>query len=95
MQMNNQNKLLFYFLLLVSLFIIFSFSKGSYLSMLKNMDTLEAKNIEYIEKEKLSNELDVISKDVSNTKDLVKYTLEVKEDELIDYFYNYVDTSRS
>jgi hypothetical protein len=63
--------------------------------MLKNMDTLEAKNIEYIEKEKLSNELDVISKDVSNTKDLVKYTLEVKEDELIDYFYNYVDTSRS
>jgi len=95
MQMNNQNKLLFYFLLLVSLFIFFSFSRGSYLSVLKNMDTLEAKNIEYIEKEKLSNELDAISKDASNTKNLVKYTYEVKEDELIDYFYNYVDTSRS
>jgi hypothetical protein len=95
MQINNQNKLLFYFLLLIWLFLILSFSKSSYLSVLKNLDTLELKNVEYIEKEKISNELDKISKDLWNSKNLVKYTHEVKEDELIDYFYNFVSTSRS
>lgn len=95
MQMNNQNKLLFYFLLLLSLFILFSFTKGSYASILKNMDSLETKTIEYNEKIKILNELDSVSKNLSKEQDITKYTNEVKEDELIDYFYNFVSTSRS
>lgn len=95
MQMNNQNKLLFYFLLLLSLFILFSFTKGSYWSILKNMDSLEIKNIEYNEKIKILNELDSVSKNISKEQEITKYTNEVKEDELIDYFYNFVSSSRS
>lgn len=95
MEINNQNKLLFYFLLLLSLFLLISFTKDSYLSVLKNMDTVETKKTELNEKIKISKELEAISKSTANDKDLLKYTHEVKEDELIDYFYNYVSISRS
>lgn len=95
MQINNQNKLLFYVLLLISFFILLSFTKWNYLSILKNMDSIEVKNAELKDKEKILNELEAISKDTSKEKDIVKYVHDVKEDELIDYFYNYASTSRS
>ncbi|NDK08723.1 hypothetical protein EOM39_05795 [Candidatus Gracilibacteria bacterium] len=95
MKINNQNKLLFYFLILVSLFILFTFTKGSYFSILNNLDALEIKENEYTKKVQILQEIEKISKNISNETDIKKYVNEVKEDELIDYFYNYVATSRS
>jgi hypothetical protein len=47
MQTNDQNKLLFYFLILLSLFILIFFTKDLYSSVLKNMDLVEIKQTEY------------------------------------------------
>lgn len=95
MEFNNQNKLLFYFFILISLFILITFSKGSINSIISNLDEIETKKIELQSKEKLSKELDDISKNIANKPELKKYINEVKEDELLDYFYNYVAISRS
>ncbi len=95
MQMNNQNKILFYFLILLSIFILLTFTKGGYQSVLNNMDMVEAKNIEYVEKEKVLKEIEEVSKNASKDINLTRYIHEVKEDELIDYFYNYVATNKS
>lgn len=95
MQINNQNKLLFYVLLLISLFILLTYTKWNYSSILSNLDTLETKKIEFSEKERILKEIEEVSKKISTEKDIIKYVSDVKEDELIDYFYNYVATSRS
>jgi hypothetical protein len=47
MQTNNQNKLFFYSLILLSLFILIFFTKDLYFSVLKNMDLFETKQTEY------------------------------------------------
>jgi hypothetical protein len=46
MQTKEQNKLLFYFLIVLSLFILIFFTKDLYGSVLKNMDLVENKQTE-------------------------------------------------
>ena len=97
--MNNQNKLIFSFLILLSIFIMFTFSKNLYGTFLENKDTLEVKKLESTEKEAMLKKLEDLNKKIAlnnspEVSELKKYVHEIKEDELIDYFYSYANSSR-
>ncbi len=117
---NNNNKLPFFFLVFVSIFIILFFARQYFYDITTNLDDLSSvkqelkdkrenqkkleelstkiKNSKIESKEKTVSKLIKWKKDLWNTVDLEelkKYTHEIKEDELIDYFYSYVNNSRS
>ncbi|MFA5917527.1 MAG: hypothetical protein WC850_04840 [Candidatus Gracilibacteria bacterium] len=95
MQTNNQNKLFFYSLILLSLFILIFFTKDLYFSVLKNMDLFETKQTEYKTQGETLKKLQDIEKNLGKDLKMNKYLKEVKEDELIEYFYGFVNNNRS
>lgn len=95
MQTNNQNKLFFYSLILLSLFILIFFTKDLYFSVLKNMDLFETKQTEYKTQWETLKKLQDIEKNLWKDLKMNKYLKEVKEDELIEYFYGFVNNNRS
>ncbi len=97
---NDQNKLLFYFLLFVSLFIIIFFTKDYYYNLQENNDILTTKQSELAEKRTTLTNLETLNKKIIANKwwdveEIKKYVHEIKEDELIDYFYAYVNNNRN
>lgn len=97
---NNQNKLLFYFLVFVSFFILIFFAKDYYYTLQENNDILATKQAEVNEKRKTLTDLETLSKKIASKKwaevsEIGKYVHEIKEDELIDYFYAYVNNNRN
>ncbi len=95
MQTNNQNKLLFYFLIVLSLFIIVFFAKDLYKSVLSNMDIVETKQIEADSQRKVATKLEEVKKNVWKNQQIKKYDKEVKEDELITYFNDWVHNNKT
>ncbi len=95
MQINNQNKLFFYSLILLSIFILLFFTKDLYLSVLKNMDLVEIKQTEAMTQSWVLSKLEEVEKNLWKNEKINKYLKEVKEDELIDYFYWYTNNDKT
>lgn len=95
MQTNDQNKLLFYFLIFLSLFILIFFTKDLYITVLKNMDLVESKQTEATTQFWVLSKLEEVKKNLWKNVKLNKYIKDVKEDELIEYFYGFINNNRS
>lgn len=95
--MNNKTKysLLTYLFLLLTLFILFIFTKDIYTQIVQNNeqvklleDKIKLKNDEYESISKIKSQIDDWSiKDINFNKFLVKFN----ENEIIDYFYSYAN----
>lgn len=95
--MNNKTKysLITYLFLLLTIFIIFTFTKNFYTDIVQNSeqvkileDKLKVKNEEYNKISKIKSQIDAWSiKDINFNKFLINF----REDELIDYFYSYAN----
>lgn len=100
MQTNDQNKLLSYFLVFVSFFIIIFFAKDYYSSYQENSDTLSVKQTELSDKRTKLTNLETLNKKIASNKwwevdEIKKYVHEINENELLDYFYAYVNNNRN
>lgn len=97
--MNNKTKysLLTYLFLLITVFIVFTFTKSFYTEIVQNKDqvklledNLKVKNEEYDKISKIKSQIDAWNiKNINFNKFLVDF----REDELIDYFYSYANNN--
>ncbi len=87
MQFNNQNKLISYFFIVLSIFIILFLTKDSYFKLKENMDNLSEKNNEYTEQQELLKKLNLIKENKELSKTVKPYIHEMKENEILDHFY--------
>nr|MDD3720025.1 hypothetical protein [Candidatus Gracilibacteria bacterium] len=100
MQTKDQNKLLFYFLVVLSIFIILFFAKDYFNSIQENKDSLSVIETELNDKRAVLTKLEELNRTINinnsgGIDEIKKYVHEIKEDELLDYFYSYVYNSRN
>lgn len=90
--MSGNNKLISYLLLLTSVFILFFITTSQYNKLQENLDTKDLMSSELLEKEEeltKLNKLRTLVKSEEAKKDMEKYKIDFKEDEIIKYIYDY------
>lgn len=89
---NKDNKFISYIFVLISLFILVLFTKDQVMLIQENLDVREVNNIELTTKVDRLKELNDLKIALENsTENIDKYTAEIKEDEIIDYIYSYIE----
>lgn len=89
---NKNNKFVSYLIVLISLFILVLFTKNIIKDIYQNKDLRETYRSTLKEKETKLNTLNDLKAKMSSDLDEVnKYNVEVKENELVDYIYWYID----
>jgi uncharacterized protein YdcH (DUF465 family) len=72
------------------------FTRGEYEKLQSNLDIRDTHAAKLIEKKEELNRLNKIKADInSDSTEYMKYVTEIKEDELIDYIYTYVESTNS
>jgi hypothetical protein len=100
MQYNKQNKLFLYFSIFTSFFILIFFAKDIYATIQENNDALVVKETELSEKRIVLLDLEALDKKIKANKfneieEIAKFEHEIKEDEIIEYFYTYVNNNKN
>ena len=85
-----ENKFVSYLIIFISLFILFIFAFEQYKIVQLNLDKNSQLEVKIKEKEAKINENIEIKKRINDDKNLTKYTVNIKEDELINYIYNHI-----
>lgn len=86
------NKFISYIIILVALFILVLITKGQFEVLQEKLDVKETQTISLAEKRAKLDELNNKKVELSkSSEDIDKYTMEIKEDEIIDYIYSYVE----
>ena len=86
--LDNNNRFLWYMLLLLSLFIIVLFTKTQIINMQINLDEKALNEILYQEQRDELTKLEDIKNNIDEKdKNIDKYLINIKEDEVIDYIY--------
>lgn len=89
---NKNNKLYWYIIILVSLFIVVLFTRNQISTMQVKLDEKEQKEIELqIKRDELQKLNDIKSKIETEDTDINKYINKISEDELISYIYSKVE----
>lgn len=90
--LDNNNKFLWYIILLLSLFIIVLFTRTQVMNLQVNLEEvdlneslLQEQREESLKIEEIKNNLD------EDNKEIDKYLIEVNEDEIIDYIYSEIE----
>lgn len=94
------NKFVSYLIVLLSLFILIIFTKDKIGILQENLDLKETYNLELDESKTELQELNDLKLDLANSskdiaKDIAKYTVEIQEDEIIDYLYSYIEKTNN
>jgi predicted Holliday junction resolvase-like endonuclease len=88
----NNNKLNSYIIILIALFILVLVTKDKFNILQEKLDLKETSNITLLEKrlelERLNNKKTEL---LNSSENIDKYLLEIKEDELVDYIYSYIE----
>lgn len=89
---NKNNKFVTYLIILASFFVLILFTKGEVLKIQENIDLKDTYKIELeTNKGKLS-EINTKKIELNNSSENIdKYELDIKEDEVIDYLYSYIE----
>ena len=91
---NKNNKFVSYLIILIALFILILVTKWEVISMQENSDLKETYNSQLnVKKEKLTELNNLKNELISSSENISKYTIDIKEDELIDYIYSYIEKS--
>ncbi|QFR38762.1 hypothetical protein A9Q91_00825 [Candidatus Gracilibacteria bacterium 28_42_T64] len=87
---NQNNKIISYLIIFVSLFILFLFTKDQYLILQEKSDLKESYVLELQEKKETLDSLNKIKNELKKDESITKrYLNEINEDEIIEYFYSY------
>lgn len=99
MDNNAKYKFLTYLFLLLSVFVLFLFSKNIYSEIIYNnkekqtlLEKIEQKNQEYASLVKIKSDID--SGNIENT-DFEKFLSDFSEDELVEYFYAHANNNKT
>jgi len=89
---NKNNKFISYLIILATFFIVVLFTKDQIIKIQENRDLRDTYNIELADKKTQLAEINkkraMLNKSSEN---IDKYILEIKEDEIIDYLYSYIE----
>lgn len=89
---NKNNKFISYLIILSTFFIVVLFTKDEILMIQENRDLRDTYNIKLEDKKTQLTEINdkrlMLSKSSEN---IDKYDVNIKEDEIIDYFYSYIE----
>lgn len=89
---NQKNKFISYVLILLSLFIIVLFTKDEISMIQENSDLRDSYKIQLDDKKTKLNEINEKRNMLNNSSENIdKYDLVIKEDEIIDYLYSYIE----
>ncbi|MFC1797999.1 hypothetical protein ACFLY2_02430, partial [Patescibacteria group bacterium] len=89
---NKNNKFISYLIILATLFILILITKNQIITLQENLDLKESYNIELTEnKSDLKKLNDRKNQLTSSSKDASKYNIDIKENEIIDYIYSYIE----
>jgi len=89
---STKNRFVSYLIILVSLFIIILVTKGQITQLQENNDLKETYNITLDSKKSRLNDLNKLKNNISSSElDTSKYNIEIKEDEIIDYIFSYIE----
>lgn len=89
---NKNNKLYWYIIVLVSLFILVLFTRNQVSNMQVKLDEKEIKEIELqTKRDELQKLNDIKSKLETEENDIDKYINQVKEDEIVNYIYSKIE----
>ncbi len=89
---NKNNKFISYLIILFALFVLILWTKDQIMLLQENLDLKETVNLELTEKKDKLNTLNTLKAELLKwTNNSVKYYTDIKEDELIDYIYSYIE----
>ena len=90
------NTFISYLIILASLFVLVLFTRGEYEKLQSNLDIRDSHLASVEEKKEELNRLNKIKASINDDdKEYVKYVTDIKEDELIDYLYTYIESLNS
>ena len=93
---NKNNKFLSYLIVLVSLFIVVLITKDQILVLQEKLDLKETYTQNLAEKRIKLNELNELKNELlSSDTNTRKYNVEIKENEIIDYIYSFIEDSNN
>jgi Tfp pilus assembly protein PilO len=93
---NKNNKFVSYLIILVSLFVLVLVTKDQVMFMQENLDLRDMNNVELSEKKTKLSELNNLKAELVNTSENIsKYNVSIKEDEIIDYIYSYIEETNN
>lgn len=95
--MNNNSKFIPFLILFASLFIFVFFTLDFYSTLQVNLDQKSTLESQFAEKNKQKSDLEAIKKQVESGKnsEVDKFVFEFKEDELIQYIYDFAQANES
>jgi hypothetical protein len=80
----------------LTLFVLIIATKGNIIKLQQNLDLKGTTNFELnLKKDKLKNLNELKNKLESSSESIDKYLVELKEDELINYIYSYIEDTNS
>lgn len=89
---NKNNKFISYLAILIALFILVLVTKEQVVLIQENIDLKETNSVQLAQKKAKLSELNTLKNElVSSSEDISKYSIEIKEDELINYIYSYIE----
>ena len=89
---NKNNKFISYFIILVTLFILLLVTKNEIIKLQENIDLKESYKIELEwKKDKLASLNEKKNMLNKSSENIDKYEVTIKEDEIIDYLYSYIE----
>lgn len=90
---SGKNKFVSYLIILISLFILILFTKDQITKIQENNDLKETYTIDLDNKKTKLSELNELKSRISTWSglDTSKYNVEIKEDEIIDFIYSYIE----
>ena len=90
------NTFISYLIILASLFVLVLFTRVEYEKLQSNLDIRDSHLASVEEKKEELNRLNKIKASINDDdKEYVKYVTDIKEDELIDYLYTYIESLNS
>ncbi len=89
---SKNNKFFSYLLILISLFIVILVTKTEVMDMQEKLDQVETYNIQLSDTKNKLAELNNLKNELKKSDtNISKYVTEIKEDEIIDYIYSFVE----
>ena len=90
------NKFVSYLIILLALFVLIISTKDKVMVLQENLDLRETYNLEFESKKDKLQWLNDLKNELANSSENIdKYTVEIKEDEIIDYIYSYIEKTNT
>ena len=90
------NKFVSYLIILLTLFVLIIVTKDKLTVLQENLDLRETYSIELEEKKEKLKWLNDLKNELANSSENIdKYIVEIKEDEIIDYIYSYIEKTNT